>query len=224
VTDPDGYNLPQATVGVAYTSTGINFTLNDAGEDANLGDVYTIAVTNGGTFSVKDPSGNSLPNAVIGTYTNAQINFTLADGATDFIVGDTFTIAVSNGGTFSVKDPDGNAMPDAIIGAYSNAQINFTLTDGSPDFVVGDTFTITIAAGSGKYNKSLAAAVDGSQEPCAILGRDTDATSEDVATSAYIAGTFNENYLTYGTGHTAASTRSDLSKRGVYIKTPVIAN
>lgn len=61
---------------------------------------YTItcitAATNGGTFSVVDPDGIALPNAVVGTaYESDQIAFLLNDGATDFIVGDIFTVAVT---------------------------------------------------------------------------------------------------------------------------------
>ena len=57
------------------------------------------AASNAGTFSVRDPDGNLLPDATVGVaYTNPQINFALADaGAEDFIVGDKFTIVVSAG-------------------------------------------------------------------------------------------------------------------------------
>lgn len=62
----------------------------------------TVAATHGGTFSVVDPDGISLPVAVMtagaGAATaivNDQIAFTLTDGAADFIVGDYFTIAVT---------------------------------------------------------------------------------------------------------------------------------
>ena len=47
VVDPDGFSLPDATVGVAYTNEHINFSLADDGEDSNLGDVYTIEITAG---------------------------------------------------------------------------------------------------------------------------------------------------------------------------------
>lgn len=61
---------------------------------------YTLtcntAVANGGIFSVVDPDGISLPDAVVGTaYESDQIAFLLNDGATDFIVGDIFTLAVT---------------------------------------------------------------------------------------------------------------------------------
>lgn len=185
------------------------------------------AAADGGIFQVADPDGYLLPQATVGVaYASSQINLTINDGSADFAVGDTFTIQVTDGGRFSVKDPDGNSLPDAVIGAYANEQINFVLADSSTDFVIGDYFTITVGAGSGKYIKSLAIAVDGSQdeENMAILARDTDASAGDIVTSAYLAGPFNENALTYGTGHSAASVKHDLARRGIFLKSPVIAN
>lgn len=72
-----------------------------AGAKTKVG-TYTLtcitAAANAGTFSVKDPDGNLLPNATVAVaYANPQLNFTLADGSTDFIVGDNFTVAVAEG-------------------------------------------------------------------------------------------------------------------------------
>lgn len=56
----------------------------------------TAAATNGGTFSVTNPSGKALPAATVGTpYRSEEINFTIADGSTDYIVGDAFSFVVS---------------------------------------------------------------------------------------------------------------------------------
>lgn len=76
---------------------------------------------------------------------------------------------------------------------------------------------------SGKYTLSLSAAVDGSQTPVAILAKDTDATAADVETVAYLSGEFNDNAVTFGTAHTAASTKDGLRDLGIYLKTPVTA-
>ncbi len=102
VTDPDGLLLPNATVAVAYVNAQINFTINDPGANAQVGDSFTVLASaadgDAGVFEVKSPTGEVLPPATVGVaYTNAQINFTLNDGDTDFIVGDTFTIAVVAG-------------------------------------------------------------------------------------------------------------------------------
>ena len=75
---------------------------------------------------------------------------------------------------------------------------------------------------SGKLNLSLSAASDGSQTPFAILARDTDATSADNdSTPIYIAGSFNQDSLTIGTAHTAASIKDGLRALGIYLKSPV---
>lgn len=132
--------------------------------------------------------------------------------------------AAANGGAFRVEAPDGTALPDASVGAaYANAQINFTINDGGTDFAVNDIFTVPVNDGSGKFNKSLAAAVDGSQDPVAVLAKDTDATAADVETVAYETGEFNDNAVTFGTGHTAASVVEGLKKRGIHLKSPVKA-
>jgi hypothetical protein len=126
--------------------------------------------------------------------------------------------ATTNSGTFRVFDPKGRVLGDVAVAATFADQIKFVIADGSTDFIVGDTFLITVAAGSGKYLKSLTAAVDGSQYPDAILGEDADATSADVEAMSHIGGEFISDYMTFGTGHTAASARDDLRLRGIYLK------
>jgi len=44
VVDPDGYRLPDAEVGVAYTHGQINFTLTDGASDFVVGDKFEIAI------------------------------------------------------------------------------------------------------------------------------------------------------------------------------------
>jgi hypothetical protein len=128
---------------------------------------------------------------------------------------------VTNNGIFEVKDPDGNQIGSTLImaggaGTFDD-DIKFALADGSTDFIVGDGFDVTVAAGSGKYLKSLAAAVDGSQAPDAILADDRDATSGDVEAMAYFDGFFAEQALTLGTGHTVASIREGLRAKGIHL-------
>jgi len=75
--------------------------------------------------------------------------------------------------------------------------------------------------GSGKLNLSLSAAADGSQTPFAILAHDTDATAADNnSTPLYLTGDFNDNAITLGAGHTAASVKDALRDRGIFLKTP----
>lgn len=132
--------------------------------------------------------------------------------------------AVANGGVFKVLDPDGNRLDDATVGvAYSNNDLAFSIADGSTDFIVGDAFTIPILAGSGKYVKSLAAAVDGSNDPVAIIAEDKDATAEDKTVVVYESGEFNENKITFGAGHTKDSVRDALRLLSIYLKSAVAA-
>lgn len=70
---------------------------------------------------------------------------------------------------------------------------------------------------SGKYNKSLSAAVDGSEVPDAILAEDCDATAADKLTVAYFRGDFHEGALDIGTAHTVASIREGLRAKGIYL-------
>ena len=70
---------------------------------------------------------------------------------------------------------------------------------------------------SGKYTLSAAAAGDGSEVPDAILAEDCDAAAGDRAAVAYTRGDFNEAALTFGAGHTAASTREGLRNKGLYL-------
>lgn len=86
----DGGNTGNGTVG--------SLTM---GAKAKIG-TYTLTciatATNGGTFSVIDPDGVRLKDAVVGVaYTSSGLNLTIADGGTDFAAGDKFTIAVSAG-------------------------------------------------------------------------------------------------------------------------------
>lgn len=127
----------------------------------------------------------------------------------------------ANGGQFVVEDPNGVEIGHVAVAAAFATEIGFTIADGATDFVAGDFFTVTIAAGTEKFIKSLLAAVDGSQVPCAILAQDTDASGGDVEDAVYLTGEFNQSKLTFGTGHTAANTAHGLSQKNIYLRAPV---
>lgn len=62
------------------------------------GDYKVVCIdpaTNGGTFEVIDPAGNTIGTAVVGNAFNKEVKFTIADGATDFVAGDTFTLTAA---------------------------------------------------------------------------------------------------------------------------------
>lgn len=134
------------------------------------------------------------------------------------------TVAAAGAGTFIVIDPNGDVVgpPGTVGAAYVSTHLNFTLADGAPDFVVGDKFTCVVS-GSGKYKLAAAAAVDGSQNPVAILAQDTDAAAADKKAVAFLTGEFAEEKLTFGVAHTAATVREPLRKLGIYLKSTVAA-
>ncbi len=116
------------------------------------------AATNGGTFSVVNPAGKALPNAVVGTpYRSREINFTLNDGSTDFIVGDSFTFVVSTTAPTVVGTGNGTVSaislgPDAKPGNY-RLEITAAITNGGEFKLTGPSGDITeqgfIVAGAG---------------------------------------------------------------------------
>lgn len=75
---------------------------------------------------------------------------------------------------------------------------------------------------SGKFNVSLSAASDGSQTPNAICAEDLVLAADGDA-MVYISGDFNQNAMTFGTGHSAATTREGLRDLNIYLHKPVVA-
>ncbi len=132
-----------------------------AGPEVEVGSYVVTcitAATNGGTFSVTTPSGNLLPNAVVGTpYRSRHINFNIADGSTDFIVGDVFTIVVTTGAAAVVGTGNGTISglslgPDAKAGQYRVECIEAITNGGAFKVVSPDGETVAvgyIVAGAG---------------------------------------------------------------------------
>ncbi|MFQ5510198.1 MAG: head decoration protein [Leptospirillia bacterium] len=123
-----------------------------------------------------------------------------------------------------------------------NVNPSFTSTPYTPDRLIGGdlklvTESVTLAlgqnllrgallgkiTGSGEYVLSLAAALDGSEVPVAVLVADTNATTGATVAGIYLAGEFNENAITFGAGHTAASVKDALRNLNIYLKSPVPA-
>lgn len=59
-----------------------------------------------------------------------------------------------------------------------------------------------------KYKLSLSEDVDGGEVPVAILAEDCDASGGDTQAIVYLAGVFDANEITIGTGHTKASIKA----------------
>ena len=104
-----------------------------AGKLTKVG-TYTLtciaAAANAGTFAVKDPDGESLPNATVAVaYANPNINFTIADGTEDFVVGDSFTIVVAAGsGKIVAFDEDAVNVAEDPVG-FLIAAVDATSAD-----------------------------------------------------------------------------------------------
>ena len=112
--------------------------------------------------------------------------------------------------------------PDRLIGGHKPLITrDVTLTDiGSTGALVRGTVLGMVTA-NGKYGISLAASVDGSEVARAILVKAADPGDGDVIASVYDEGEFNEDRLTYGTGHDADSVREDLRAVGIHLTSPV---
>ena len=112
--------------------------------------------------------------------------------------------------------------PDSLIAG--NAEL---LLDESITLISGQNLTRGSLLGkitaSGKYTLSLSASGDGSQTPVAVLAHTTDASGGDAVTNAYVRGDFNQNAVTFGTGHTAASTKEALRALGIALVPSVAA-
>lgn len=116
---------------------------------------------------------------------------------------------------------EGTYTPDNLIaGDFPIRTEKVTLITGQN--VVRGTVLGVITA-SGKYNKSLSAAADGSQNVFAIAAESVDATAADKEIIVYLSGDFNEDALTFGTGHTAASTFAALRDLSIFLHNPVNA-
>ena len=104
-----------------------------------------------------------------------------------------------------------------------------------PTFIAGDfkrvTRKVTILAGaalaagavlgrvttSGKFTLSATAAGDGSETPRAILAEALPASGADQEAIVYLSGEFRADGLTFGAGHSAASTRDGLRDLSIFI-------
>jgi len=112
--------------------------------------------------------------------------------------------------------------PDNLI-AGTTQTVAESVTIASSAALVRGAVLGKISA-SGKFILSASAAIDGSQTPDVILAEDCDASAGDVTNVAvYVKGEFNENVLSFGTGHSATSVKAPLRDVGIYTKSALKA-
>ena len=115
----------------------------------------------------------------------------------------TCKIAATDAGTFEVADPRGVVRGEVVSstsGVTFADRIKFVLqTVHGHDFIVGDAFKLTVAAGSGQYAAFDPTALDGTQNPAAILFGAVDATSAAKAATGIVrSAEINASELVWG--------------------------
>jgi hypothetical protein len=163
VTAPDGTALPTGNVATAYKSNHLSFLIANGGT-MTTGDVFTVAVTAGGT------------PVLVGTGTGTVSGFTLGKNAQP----GTYRVklqATAATAQFEVQGPNGLVGMGNVATAFTSDEVNFTLANGGT-MTAGDYFNLIVAgyvAPEGKLWDPLA--VDGTQEVYGILTAATDASS-----------------------------------------------
>jgi hypothetical protein len=191
VVAPDGTALPNGAVGTAYKSSHINFSIANGGT-MTTGDAYTVVVTAGGT------------PVLVGTGTGVVSGFSIGPKAMNgtYRVQLTTTSATS---PLVITAPDGSTLPNgAVASAYTSDHINFTLSNAGT-MTAGDYFNIVVANGTGKAALFDPTATNGTQVPYGIITHGVDATSTDVAVTAFVRlGLVKKAVLTFKSTVTAA--------------------
>lgn len=108
-------------------------------------------------------------------------------------------------------------------GTYDNLIVGEDTVTDSGVLIAGQNLARGALLGkitaSGKLTLSLSASTDGSEVPYAILNEATDATAADKVCPIILSGEVNDGSVTFGTGHTAASTKDGLRSEGIFLKT-----
>lgn len=148
----------------------------------------------------------------------------------------TYRVNLTSTTAFNVLDPDGELVGTGTVGsAFTSNQIGLTVTTGA-SIATNDGFDVVVeelaGSGTGQYVQATATATDGSEDPrnWAILAEDTDTSAggTNAATTCpvYIAGEFDTNYMTFGTGLSGLSCKSALKQAGssMFLKAGAITN
>lgn len=110
------------------------------------------------------------------------------------------------------------AQDNLLAGSHPVVLYPVVLGSGAGDLKQGQVLGRKTA--DDKYYKFDAGAADGTETPRAILAKDTDASSADVNTVAYVHGEFNEDELDWNEAIASqiAAAKRTLLGYGIYIK------
>lgn len=120
------------TMGNAFTSTPLTFTL-DAGSVAFVsGDTFSFSLVAPSVTATSGATGNGkLGSLTLGTTAVAE----------------TITVTLSNATTFSVTGSVSGSLGTGTVGtAFTSAKVNFTVAAGSTPFAASDNFVIAITS------------------------------------------------------------------------------
>jgi len=107
---------------------------------------------------------------------------------------------------------------DNLIAGYSDV-IAVPVTIVAGEGVLGRGSVLGKITATGKYALvNSAGPDDGRRTAAAILAEDVDATDNDVVTTAYVRGEFNENALVFGGTDTVATHKSHLQDIGIFLR------
>lgn len=221
--------IAQAFVEVLSASTDVNlskltYSLSGSTITAKAvaygtaGNAYTLATSNGTAFTV---SGANLSGgtANAGTATIGSISAGPNTKPGQYII----TLTSATVGT--VESPTGEVIGTQTMGtAFVDQEINFTITTGGSP-AAGDIFAVNVpdASGSGVWKLCTAGAVDGSNNPLAILADYCDPSSGNVTAGVYVMGEFNGNAIVFDSSLTPAQIKQAFRVNQIFIKNVVSA-
>ena len=128
-------SLGTATVGQAFTSSPLDFTISAGTPPYAAGDTFTVATT---ATTIATP-----------TYTEPGHGTMTAVNAGAASVAETITMTAIDATHFSVSGSVSGALGTATVGtAFTSGQIGFTIAAGSTAFAAGDAFTVATGPGT----------------------------------------------------------------------------
>lgn len=179
------------------------------------GNALTLATTSAGIAL----SGGTLAGGAANTGNGTFGALSLLAGARR----GTYKLVATDATHFNAFDPDGDALAQVIVGTAYADELGFTITAGGTAFVANDQFLLTVGEGNGAWKISNANAVDGSQEPSAVLVDDSDATLGDVFGGLYQTGEFNQTRIWFDPSWTVAALAGKMRKYSIFLKPCVSA-